>query len=206
MGHPPPCGSWGCQCRWGQRRPELTAETLSSPAVPSICRQDRWGSPRGNARAQPVIHLRRAWGGQTCSSLFRGRTRHKTPAQADSSQTLPSASPVNSPQQGSTQEEIHWQFKFNCLQLGTQYLTSTSKPAPHRPQFRQIHGPVFQAKPCRHPWLFSHPPPIWQQISLQNSTALLPSSSSAVRPTLTPHLDNSHSFHRKLLPATPLVL
>ena len=100
MGHPSPCGSWGCQCRWGQPRPELAAETLNSPAAPSICRQDRWGSPRGNARAQPVIHLRRAWGGHTCSSLFRGRTRHKTPAQADSSQTLPSASPMNSPQTG----------------------------------------------------------------------------------------------------------
>ena len=50
-----------------------------------------------------------------------------------SPQTLPSASPVNSPTQGSMQEEIHWQFKFNSLQLGTQYLTSTSKPAPHPP-------------------------------------------------------------------------
>lgn len=115
----------------GPAEARTDTETLSSPAAPSICRQDRWGSPRGNAGAQPAIHLRRAQGGQTCSSVSRGRTWPKTPAQADSSQTLPSASPVNSPPQGSMQEEIHWQFKLNSLQLRTQYLTSASKPAPH---------------------------------------------------------------------------
>lgn len=174
------------EARTGSRNTELTS-------CPLHLQTGQMGISQRKCQGSTCDPPKESLGGQTCSSLFRGRTGIRHQPRLTAPQTLPSASPMNSPQQGST-EEIHWQFKFSCLQLGDTISDLHTQTCSPPPQFQQIHGPVFQANLAGTPWLFSH--------HASHLAANLPTKFNCFtaffiicsQTTLTPHLDNSHQL------------